>query len=557
MQISLANSSISAKRRNTLCRIGIIVILLILVVSTRLYPLSISRYPFNNDAIGECRIASDILASEHMDYPEGSYYIATHSVVTPAYNILLAFTASAIDMSTFDIAQVTVTVLSAVTVIGAYLIAFQMTGSRSGAISAALVLSLFGTFVYLSGSGWKVALGIALLVLLSLAYANRSEKRMTLLQIAILAALPIVHHLIALVAYMGLVYLTGWSVSTALLARNFQRRHAIDVIILAALSCATLFYYWHNRFDDLAYIDTAAGITLLIISYLVLFGVTTLLFLKRKHASRSFAVMPAIVFLCLFLWNHFSPVFPYEQGEPIFILLLGFVMCILIAVAWRGFELSLRERHRCWMIPFGILLPILTLFLFACISGLDLAAHKMLYRTFDIAVISLALGVSVAVAGMPKPSLRRNVLIAGLMVGLIVSFPFGYATGTLVGVRHDTQEYEVDTIEWTHLHGGASSMFQSDERLSYIARALRDYEKKPDLPSALAEERLPRKDFFNVFLEEWIDVGVSMYPDGYHVLNGTFVLIALSASDIYYVGGPMSNNIVVFCVSTYGSETIF
>jgi len=557
MPLSLTCPSISAKRRTAICRIGILAVLILLVISTRLYPLSISQYPFNNDAVGECRIASDIIASGHMDFPDDRYYTDSHSVITPAYNILLAFTASVIDVSTFDIAQITIAIASVITVIGAYLIAFRMTGSRCGAISAAMVLSLFGTFVYLTGSGWKEALGVAFMILLLMAYINRSERRMIFLEIAILAMLPLVHHLIAVVAYMGLAYLTGWSVFVALLSRNLHRRHAVDVIILAILSFATLLYYRYRQLDGLDYVDTASGALSMIVSFLVLLGLTTLLFARRKHTSLSFAPIPAIALLCLFIWNHFNPLFPYDRGELSYVLLLGFIMCYLIALAWRGFEISLRENTRYRLIPFGILLPVLTIFLFALMSGFDLDAHKILYRTFDLADISLAFGISVVVASMPERSRRRKFIVAGLIIGLVASFPFGYATGTLVGVRHDTQEYEVNTIEWVYVHAGATSILQSDERLAYNAMVLYDYEKNPGLPLALSEERLPRQNVFNVFLEEWTEVGVSIFPYGYHVLNETFALTALSASNVFYVGGPVSNNIVVFCVSFFGSDTVF
>ena len=547
--------SASSERKPLMCRVGILAILILLAVSTRLYPLSISHYPFNNDAMGECRIASDILISEHMDFPEDSYYMDFHSIVTPAYNILLAFLASLVGTSPFAIAQATVAAASIITVVGAYLIAFQITGSRYGAISAAMVLSLFGTFVYLTGSGWREALGVALMILLLMAYINRAERRMTALEITILAMLPMVHHLIAAVVYLGLAYLTIWSVLTALLGRNLGRRHVIDVAILAVLSFAALFYYWHSRFDRLSYINTPTGALFMAFSFFVMLGVTTLLFVKRKHSNRSFAPIPAVVFLCLFVWNHFKPFFPYNQGEPVFVLLLGFVMCYLIALAWYGFELSLRKNSCYRLIPFGILLPVLTLFLFVLISGLDLDAHKVLYRTYDLADIPLAFGVSIAVAGMVNQPARRKIVVSILMVGLVASFPFSYATGTLIGVRHDSQEYEVDAIEWVYVHAGSSSVLVSDERLSHDARALYDYEKKPDLPLALAEERLPRPSAFHMFLEEWAIVGVSIYPSGYHVLNETFVLAVLSASDVLYVGGPEANNIIVFSVTLIGANT--
>ncbi|UCE91419.1 MAG: hypothetical protein JSV90_08435, partial [Methanobacteriota archaeon] len=72
-------------------RRAILLILALLALLTRLLPLSISQYPFNNDAITECTIASDIIDSQHLDYPSGRFYVDSHSTIAPLYNILLAF----------------------------------------------------------------------------------------------------------------------------------------------------------------------------------------------------------------------------------------------------------------------------------------------------------------------------------------------------------------------------------------------------------------------------------------------------------------------------------
>ncbi|MBU0685069.1 MAG: hypothetical protein KJ653_04380, partial [Candidatus Thermoplasmatota archaeon] len=57
---------------------------------TRLYPLSISPYPFNNDSITECEIASEILGSGHLNLPSISEQ-GTHSMGIPVFNVLIAY----------------------------------------------------------------------------------------------------------------------------------------------------------------------------------------------------------------------------------------------------------------------------------------------------------------------------------------------------------------------------------------------------------------------------------------------------------------------------------
>jgi MFS family permease len=509
-----------------------------------------SPLPFNNDGMTEARIAGDMLLSEHLSYPEDSFYVDSYSIITPVYNVLVAFSSSSLSLSTYSVSQMVIAAFSVLTVLGGYFIAFRLTNNLIGSLSTAFVLALLGTFVYLSGSAWKGALGVALLILLTVAYMNRSDRRFLVLELVVLAILPLTYHLATVLAYLFLAYLTCWSLLVAILKGRITLSHVIDALIIGIASVLAYLYYLQTSFQRLSDYGEFPSVIMMILSFSALFLLAAAA-LSRKVRKRGLSLAPAVGAVVVFsvFVDYFDPMFPYTKGFASNVLLIGLLYGIVVTIGWFGLErlISSNSGHRA--IPLGLLLPILTLFLFALTSGFDLDGHKIFYRTFDYADVSLALGAGAAVGCLAK--LRyRQALACVLTITLICSFPFGYATGTLLGDRHDSQEYEVDALGWVYDYSGPSSYVRGDERLSYNARALHDFFKDPYLPSRLMSGELSGPRVFNLLLEEWMVVGVNDYPRGHPVLDSAFVDSVLEISNVLYVGGPESNNIIIFQTSS-------
>lgn len=543
--------------RSSRLRLSILVILSLLAVSTRLLPLAISSLPFNNDGITECVAASDILEAERFDSLGGYILSTAHSQLTPVYNVFLAFVSSLVGSDPFGTAQIAVAFFSAVTVTTGYLIALQLTKSVKGAIAAGLVLALYGTFLFLTGSKWKISLGVALLLLLFYAYMNRHDRKMFILEILLLATLPLVHHLVTVVAYLALAYLAVWSFAYAIRGEGIRRRHLADLAVVGMLSFAVYAYYYFGALERTSYINDGAGFAALI----AIFGAFSLILiavLRRRTKSRfTLAPVPAAVIFALFAWDYFNPIFSYTQGAPPYVFLLVLSTSALIALAWFGFERlhTIESPYRA--IPFCALLPVLTLFVFALAMGTGVASHQIFYRSFDFAVISMALGVAASIAYFrPKPRLQAIAVFLLILV-LLISLPFAYLTGPLEGVRHDTQTYEMDAINWVYTATGDDSTIRSDERISYLAKALHNYGKDPYLVLDLAAGYLPPAySKYNIVLEEWTEIGVNAYPEGHVTVDETFLDGILLASNVFHVGGPSSNNILVFRLSSLGEAEL-
>ena len=533
----------------------VLFVLCLLVFCTRLLPLAISQYPFNNDGITESRIASDIVSSGHLTFPDEAFYLGTqHSVVTPAYNVLLAFVAVTVGSTPFEVAQITVTFTSLITVVGVYLLTLYLTRDPKAALCAALVLSLFGTFVFLTGSTWKESLGIALMVLLVIAYVRRESRVMLALELMILFILPFVHHLVCFLSFLLVAYLTVWSVLFGLRARTLCRRHYVDMAVVAVPLATTLASYYWLDMDRLSYFSSVKGLVAMSASFVFLSVAVYLLLNRKKHIRFTMSPLPSVVMFSIFLWDYFNPIFPYSSGYPSSILLLGVVTGTLLSVAWYGFERTVGSRSIYRSVPIGLLVPVLTLFIYALISGPTLFSHQILYRSYDFADLSIALGIGVAVAHLGTKARRQFALVVLVMVVLLLSFPFGYMSDSLIGVRHDTQAYEVDALTWADGAVGNDMFIQTDERLAYNARALFDFAKSPGLPVVLNSYEIPNRAIYCMLELSWITHGVNSYPNGYIVLDEDHLLLVLQMSNILYAGGPESDELLIFRTSSIGME---
>lgn len=256
-------------------------------------------------------------------------------------------------------------------------------------------------------------------------------------------------------------------------------------------------------------------------------------------------------------YDYFEPSFSYVSSSPSTVLVLSAAISVLAGIAWYGLEKITESKSRYRAVPLCLLLPFLTFVGFAILSGMHFNEQQIVYRSFDFADLTLALGIGVVVGGFRAGSRGRLHVTLAIIVALLVSMPFAYATNELTGVRHDTQRYEVDAFAWLSSSAGSSSIVQSDERLSYIGNALDDFNKTPWLPARLmSQERFGTGGYF-VMEDEWMSTGVSIFPNGHHILDASWVSEVLAHSDSLYVGGPSDNRITIFTASDTGWEVPF
>lgn len=537
---------------------GVLTVLLIAAFLTRLMPLSMSLYPWNNDSLTDCGIAEEILSSGSLEYSSGSPWEGTHSLVTPGFNVLIAFIAGALGTTAITVAQYIGAAIAIPMIGGLFLLGRMMSGDLRGGVAAAFMGLLMGTFVFTTGSLWKITPGLCLLILVVFAYVQRDSPRYRYLTIAILLLLPLVHHLVTAVALILFAYLLVWSWHFSLTNRASLKRAISDAVTIVPASAVALLYYYTVDLDRMVQYSSPMRLGLIISGFafmsLLLIAVLSL----RSHVKFTFAPVVGAGLATVLLADFYGLLFPYEPSASSLYLLLILAFALFSVVAWYGSEIMLESSPRFRAVQIALLISPLTILGYGFINGISLDSQQVVYRSFDMLDIFLFLGVGVGLVEILRRHRKLYTILGTLLIFcLAVSFPFAYYSEPLLGVRHDTQAYEVDALLFLRDHHGDATVV-TDERLGYIARATTWVHKDPSLPRYLDSGlQLPFYSWFYVIEDSWTTRGVNNFPDGLLVVDRTFYEEMLLASDVFYIGGPVDDRIVVFTSSPMGYETIY
>jgi len=522
--------------------------------TTRLLPLSISQYPYNNDSLVECGMASEISESGHLDFSPGSPWYGTHSIATPALNVLLSFSSRSLGITPFDFAQLLTAIFFVLTAGGVFMLARMMTGSARGGLTASIAAVTFGTYVFTTGSAWKVALGMSLLTLLFVAFVNRAQPRFRILTLLILLILPLVHHLAAAIGYLAMSYFVVWSWFFAWTQSSVSKRHYLDTVTVIPPILVALTYYAITLSDRLGMFSSLIRVVLFVECFILLALLSFAVLSLRSHVKRSFAPVVGIGMATLLFLDYSGLLFPYTHSVSEAYVLLILSSSFIVGFAWYGAEALVEKRPIYRAVMLGLLMPPVTVILFGFSMGLTGLSHQILYRAFDFSDLFVFMGLSFAVVIMSLRLSRKNAaLVMTALACLLVSFPFGYFTSDLLGVRHDTAAYEVDAVEWIASHSDSPQMV-SDERIGRIAFSMTWIEKRSYLPHDLLTNVSPLPGMYYIMEDSWTDVGVNDYPYGRAVIPESLYVETLQGSNVLYIGGPEPDRLLIFSPSEVGSE---
>ena len=525
---------------------------------TRMLPLSFSQLPFNNDAITESQLASNVLQTGHLSAIIDGHLGAAHSSAMPAYNVIVAYAASVFGVTPFEVSQVIIAVVSVATITGIYVLGKTFSSSPRGGLTASLMALLMGTFVLTTGSAWKEAMGIGLLVFALVTFIRRSEPRFLGLCLCTLMLLPLVHHLVTVVTLMTLAYIVVWSWYYALKNRSLKQRNARDLVLLAVPSAWTAIYYVSFSLDRLQVISSPGKVLLIILAFALLCLLQILILSMRTHSKSTFAPIPGIAIIVVLVLDYFGFFFPYKPSAPLEYLFLVFSFGVALSIAWYGIEYALENLPKYRAIYPGLLLAPVTILGFGVAEGFTITSHQIIYRSFDFVDIFIFLGAGIAVSSayhLKRARLYRAISIA-IMVSLVVSFPFAYYTGQLLGVRHDTQAFEVDASLWLPVDQPDFHVV-TDERLSYIMNATAGVPKEGGLAFYLTHNYSLRPNWFLAVEDSYTRTGVNAYPDGLVVIPIFNLTQLADASNVVYVGGPEGDRLQLFISTITGRGVVF
>ena len=546
-------SSSSPRQRWELVAFSVIVIAAFI---TRLWPLAFSSYPFNNDGLTESTLAAQILTSGHLSLLPDGHLGTTHSTAIPAMNIVIAYASSALGVDPYRFSQILVAVVSLLTIAGIYVLGRRLSGDVRGGIASALMGLMMGTFVFTTGSAWKEAFGFGLIPLVLVAFIWRNEPRFRILCTTTLMVLPLVHHLVAVIALLMVAYPVIWGWFFSLSKRSVQHRHWEDLAMVVLPAIWLYVYYTAVSMDSFESVLSKMGLLLIIVAFAVLSFVQIAALSIKNHSKLTFAAIPGIIVIVLSVLDYFGYLFPYTPTAPLVSLMLIFVFGVFVSVAWYGTEFAMEFRHRYRAVHFGLLLAPATIIGFSFLGGFTLSSQKALYRSFDFVDLFIFMGVGLAISS--TFSLRKRaypILAAAMIVFLAMSFPFGYYSDQTLGVRHDTQSYEVDAINWlSHSHSHPPMM--SDERIAYMGLAIADIPKDNGLVPFIMGNITLLPHWFVAFDDSYFTSGVNDYPGGFAIIPLSNSTKIVSASDVMYIGGPQSDRITIMATSDIGHRIV-
>lgn len=524
---------------------------------SRLLPLSMSQYPFNNDSLTEIGIASEILGSGHLHFSPGTAWYGTHSTAIPIFNVMIAFLASASGVTPYQCAQVLVATLSVSTVGVLYILGRLISGDVRGGIVAALMGMMMGTFVFTTGSVWKEALGMSLLALALLAFVRRSGIEFRLLNFAVLMILPFVHHLVAVMTLLIFAFLVCWIWYLALVNGTANRRCVSDLVMVLLPVAVVGYYYSSSTFDNTSLFLSPMAIALFCAGFLFLNIVMVLILDMKRHSKLTFAPFVGIGLFILVLLDYSGFIFPYSPSASRFYLLLAASSAFVLSLAWYGAEVTMETKPLYRAVLMALALSPIAVLGFVLVSGFTLSSQKLFYRSFDFIDFFIFLGAAVGIVTLRAGRRRMYPIISAAMIVLLaISFPFAYETENLLGVRHDTQGYEIDAVEWITGHA-ASPKLISDERIGYIGLSIADLTKYSSLPQYLSKNLSIALELTCLIEDSWTTEGVNDYPFGKYVLPESNYTLTLSASNVYYLGGSAGDRLIVFSMSEFGSATVY
>ncbi len=531
------------------------VAILVLALAVHLLPLSSSPYPFNNDGITESVAARGVLDSGHLTLPAFRGTNNTHSESTPVFSLFLAFVGGALGQDPMFVSQIAESGIALLLVMCAYLLILEITRDVRAALIGAFVICVFGSFLFLTASVWREGLGVSLYMLLVYAFTRRVESRMRILEVLVLLTLPFVHHLVALIAYATVGFLTVWSTVHA--ARNgaLSKRNYYDLGILAGASAGAFIYYNVVAFGRLSYLDPLTGMLPLLLLVIALSVLAVIVLSMKRHWKGTFAPMVAGLLLILVLWDYGNPIFPYDPTSPAFIIILYVASAICLAFGWYGIEMMIESQSAYRAVPLCMLLPTMAVILFALVSPAVEDKQQIIYRSYDFADPALAVGAGIASAYLLRSKRARKLTVI-LVASAAVTLPYGIFTQDLLGLQHETQSFEVDGLQWAKdSFGGSELQVQTDVRLAYVGTNLIGLGEDNRLPQYLHANDSLSPFVYYVYERSWSERGVNDFPHGSVRINASYMELLLRVENVLYVGGPADSGLIIFMASGVGQNT--
>lgn len=529
----------------------IVFVLYFAALAVRLVPYGITPLPYNIDSLAECRMASDIVQSGGLSYPDGAVYIGErHGTVTPLYNVFLAMCSVVIGMQPGDFAPLLLPAITSFSAIAVFFILLRMTGNKYAAAAGGFFLAFSGTYVAVTLAPWKEAFGFLLVPIIVFLYAGREDDwRMHALAVGLLLILPLWHHLVTAAAYLAVAFMALIPAVPRLLERRLRRHDKVDAAVLGCLWALAFAYYSASRFNRMEFFGADSGVWLFLSVFLLLLFIG--IYAARPTPTRLGLVMWIPLIVCLiFIANYFVPVFPYTTATNRDLLLYIAPYLLLVYPVLAGFAVIIDSASRQRIMLIALFTAPFTIMLFAFLWGLSATtSYPMIIRAYDFLDIGLAIAVGAGIAWIARklrrPSARAALGVA-FVAGLLATTTIAYNTNSVFKIENYTYQYELDTVKWVKEVNAGKMNFTSDRRVWELANRLYDIEGEFILPIAMKTQKLP-KNYICIIEDRWTrEPGAQLWPlDSYVVPTKDMTEHILPQNNLVVCTGPQGDFVYV------------
>lgn len=526
------------KARHNLLIPLLVVFLLALMI--RLYPLAYSPYPYNIDGLGEAMLADGIYRTGSLATPPDAGYEGSYIVQMPLMAALAAAVAAFVGTEPLLLLQPLTAVIGAVSCVVAAIAVHMITGNRRVSVMSGMFLALLGTFVFCTSSAWKETLGLAMMLLIMGLYLKRGDMRFRLLMTVALVMIVFVHHHSAVLTFLILTFAVACECNKAMRGKEWRWGNNMDILTVAALwvlalgyySAIDLPYYHFLRPDTDLYLFIAVACAMVLLMFTSLAG-------KWVGAKRHYLKMsiPALA-VGLIVLNYFRPLFPGIPGTESTLLLFVLSYLLLVLPIWFGSEKTFIPGQGATPLLLAALFAPLSMMLFGLLRALDPTSHMIIYRTFDFLDFGLALLFGAGVIVMIR-SIRKwaPVVVTLFLLILATTTPIAFQTEGLFGVQNYTYEYEVDSFRVIHSISATDNV-DSDQRISTCIGWFYDLSCDPDLAYDIDAGQPIPEDHWLLVERSWTTAGAQEFPLEPRVLDETVFSEFLDGQNVLLIAGP-------------------
>ncbi len=532
---------------------AIILALLCIALAARFVPLTVSPLPLSVDGFALARISNGISVrgSWHIDPAD----VNSYNQKLPGFSILWAAASMVGGLSPLLHLQLFVPLITAFTVLPAYLLGMKATGRRLGGFVAGLFVALFGSFLLLTSSAAKESIGLLVFPIAVLLFHERADPRKRALAVVLLAFLPFLHSLTTFLTLGMIASLVVLTHRRALARGRFSvRAFALDVATGPALAVAAWAYYVTVDLPFLSDVLAPDALTLFlaVVALLTAFLAPLWRPVKTRVGRRfgsplSRAILPPAIGFALVLGNARTSLFAGVAGTQPGLLQVLPSIGVLAVFFVIGYQLARRTRNRVNDLVVAMLVAPVALVLFALVRGLDPESLLIAYRSFDFLDYGLAVLVAVGFIGAWKwlgpwrPA--RVVLAVGFLATLLMTTPMAWNTPAVFGVDNVTRTEEFHALAYLVSLGARN--VTTDERLADVGAMWFGYTTDPSLPVKLRDNQTVSEFDYAVVLERWTTAGAQIHPAPNVVLAQDTILAFLEANRVLFVAGPQGDRIFI------------